>query len=268
MPPGARAGPAARRKRLCCTVSHLPGQPPRPRWPLAAAGPLGLALRKRYRSGPPWRVTRKWRPGGVSPGGDRSPEGATGPAGGWCQEIRPSWRARGLGPVGGAERLRRIRQALQGGQDLPPPAVSLPAPEQPVHRLPRPVPTRPGSVCLDGCPAFWAEEWAALGDGAPDGSFTCAVFKRPGCRLPVRWRRAWVAAPAQSAGAGQLPTACTSGRFPRGWQLYTGRTCSPSPAPCRRWVRWWLQITRFWALSLLAHQTRGSMQIGGDACLN
>src|SRR5215467_1354071 len=24
-------------------------------------------------------------------------------------------------------------------------------------------------VCLDGCPAFWAEEWAALGDGPPDG---------------------------------------------------------------------------------------------------
>src|SRR5262249_38156031 len=26
-----------------------------------------------------------------------------------------------------------------------------------------------GSVCLDGCSAFWAQEWATLGDGPPDG---------------------------------------------------------------------------------------------------
>ncbi len=42
---------------------------------------------ERYGSGPPWRVTRRWLPGGVSRGGDRSPEGATGQAGGW-RDIR------------------------------------------------------------------------------------------------------------------------------------------------------------------------------------
>jgi hypothetical protein len=67
--------------RICCTASHLPGQPPHPGVADGGQpGPVGLALRERYGFRPPWRVTRRWLPGGVSLDGGRSPEGATGPA--------------------------------------------------------------------------------------------------------------------------------------------------------------------------------------------
>src|SRR5258708_29370471 len=59
-----------------------------------AASPVLLAwlFGERYGSGPPWRVTRRWLPGGVSLGGGRSPEGATGPA---------ECGVRGSGPAAG-----------------------------------------------------------------------------------------------------------------------------------------------------------------------
>jgi hypothetical protein len=79
---GARAGPAAGEygSAAPCLISLITR--PVQGWPVAAS-PARLAwlFGKPYGSGPPWRVTRRCRPGGISPGGDRSPEGATGPAG-------------------------------------------------------------------------------------------------------------------------------------------------------------------------------------------
>jgi hypothetical protein len=53
---------------------------------------------------------------------------------------------------------------------------------------PEPMGLRPGSVCLDGCSAFWAEEWAALGDGPPDGvdDERESHFRHPPRRRPHR----------------------------------------------------------------------------------
>src|SRR5215472_9311456 len=39
---------------------------------------LAWLFAERYESRRPWGVTRRWLSGGVPPGGDRSPEGATG----------------------------------------------------------------------------------------------------------------------------------------------------------------------------------------------
>src|SRR5262245_18651076 len=61
--------------------------------PARSARPFG----ERYESRPPRGVTRRCLPGGMSPRGDRSPEGATGQA--RCQGIRPSCRARATASV-------------------------------------------------------------------------------------------------------------------------------------------------------------------------
>jgi len=63
----------------------------------ADGGPRGLtepALGGTVRLPPPWGVTRRCLPGGISLGGDPSHQSATGPAGVQCQGIRPSCRAR------------------------------------------------------------------------------------------------------------------------------------------------------------------------------
>jgi len=50
-------------------------------WPMTASLVLlTWPFRERYGSGLPCRVTRRWRPGGLSLDGDRLPEGATGSA--------------------------------------------------------------------------------------------------------------------------------------------------------------------------------------------
>jgi hypothetical protein len=79
--------------------SSSPGKPPtcggRCRSPALVAWLFG----ERYEFRPPWGVTRRCLPGGMSRRGDRSPEGATGQAGGRCQGIRPSCRARATASV-------------------------------------------------------------------------------------------------------------------------------------------------------------------------
>jgi hypothetical protein len=90
--------------RICCTVSHLPGQPPIPwgRW--RQPGPIGPALREQYGLPPARGVTRRCRPGGISLCGDPSPEGATEPAGGGIRGSGPAADpGGGLGSVGRAE---------------------------------------------------------------------------------------------------------------------------------------------------------------------
>src|SRR5215467_3145933 len=69
---------------------------------------------ERYKSRPPRGVTRRWLSGGVPPGGDRSPEGATGT--GWGavsgdQAELPGPRG-GLGAVGGAELAQEVGDVL------------------------------------------------------------------------------------------------------------------------------------------------------------
>ena len=69
---------------------------------------------ERYESWPPWGVTRRCLPGGMSRRGDPSPEGATGPAGvavSGNQAELPGPRG-GLGPVGGAELAQDVGHVL------------------------------------------------------------------------------------------------------------------------------------------------------------
>ena len=77
-----------------------------------AARPVGLALRERYESGPTWGVTQRWLPGGVSPGGDRSLEGATGPAEGSGGQAKLPGPRDGLGAVGGAQLAQDVGHVL------------------------------------------------------------------------------------------------------------------------------------------------------------
>jgi hypothetical protein len=63
--------------------------------PALVAGLFG----ERYGFPPGWGVTQRCLLGGMSRRGDRSPEGATGPAGGRCQGIRPRSRARATASV-------------------------------------------------------------------------------------------------------------------------------------------------------------------------
>jgi len=58
-------------------------------------------LGERYEGRPPWGVTQRWLPGGMSPRGDRSPEGAT-----------PAGRGGALGWPGHGERPQHL-QGLQ-----------------------------------------------------------------------------------------------------------------------------------------------------------
>src|SRR5215472_5972647 len=60
---------------------------------------LAWLFAERYESRPPRGVTRRWLSGGVPPGGDRSPEGATGTGWGRYQGIKPSCRARATASV-------------------------------------------------------------------------------------------------------------------------------------------------------------------------
>src|SRR5215831_2313827 len=75
---------------------------------------LAWLFAERYKSRPPRGVTRRWLSGGVPPGGDRSPEGATGS--GWGavsgdQAELPGPRG-GLGAVGGAEFAQEVGDVL------------------------------------------------------------------------------------------------------------------------------------------------------------
>ena len=64
--------------RICCTVSHLPWSATYPRGPMATSpAPLARLFWERYEGRPPWGVTQKCLPGGMSRRGDPSPEGAT-----------------------------------------------------------------------------------------------------------------------------------------------------------------------------------------------
>jgi len=56
--------------RIRCTVSHLPGRPPIPWGPVAGSPALVARLfGKRYESRPPWGVTQRCLPSGISPPG-------------------------------------------------------------------------------------------------------------------------------------------------------------------------------------------------------
>src|SRR5579859_4822927 len=80
--PLAAGCPAASGNGSAASCLISPVSRPVQGWPIAAS-PARLAwlFGKPYGPGPPRRVTRRCRPGGISPGGDQSPEGATGPAG-------------------------------------------------------------------------------------------------------------------------------------------------------------------------------------------
>jgi hypothetical protein len=71
--------------RIRCTVSHLPGQSPISWGPVAGSpAPLARLFWERYEGRPLRGVTQMCLPGGMSPRGDRSPEGATPPCRGRC----------------------------------------------------------------------------------------------------------------------------------------------------------------------------------------
>ena len=74
---------------------------------------LARLFRERYEFPPPWGVTRRCLPGGMSLRGDPSPEGATGQAGAVSgdQAELPGPRD-GLGAVGGAELAQDVGHVL------------------------------------------------------------------------------------------------------------------------------------------------------------
>ena len=75
----------------------------------------GLALGERYEFRPPRGVTRRCLPGGISLRGDRSPEGATGPAGVRCQAMMRKWSG---------HRYSRRRPRPECAGHGPPPALA------------------------------------------------------------------------------------------------------------------------------------------------
>jgi hypothetical protein len=117
---GAWRAPRMRESRhTCVSAIVLPFLRHPARSPALLAGLFG----ERYGFGPPWRVTRRWLPGGVSPGGDRSPEGAIGQA--WAvsgdqARLDQAWRnvrqlSRPPNPVSPGP-LRHWRCAARAGQ--------------------------------------------------------------------------------------------------------------------------------------------------------
>src|SRR5690242_3437008 len=74
---------------------------------------LARLFGERYESRSPWGVTRRWRPGGMSPRGRSSPEGVTGQArsasGDQAELPGPCG---GLGPVGGTELAQDMGHVL------------------------------------------------------------------------------------------------------------------------------------------------------------
>src|SRR5262249_40326394 len=71
---------------------------------------LAWLFAKRYESRPPRGVTRRWLSGGVPPGGDRSPEGATG--------NRLGGGVRGSGRAAGPARRPRCRWRRRACQEV------------------------------------------------------------------------------------------------------------------------------------------------------
>lgn len=153
---GARTGPAAGgyESAALCLIS-LVSRPVQGRPIAASPARLAWLLGKRYGSGPPWRVTRRWRLGGVSPGGDRSPEGATGPAGRRCQGIRPTSSRHGSTGIF-SNAIGVYRMTNTASLDSRHPAVRLQGAIRPseVYGVPPLASQKPGPVRLkvDGYP--------------------------------------------------------------------------------------------------------------------
>ena len=83
---------------------------------------LAWLFAERYESRPPRGVTRRWLSGGVPPGGDRSPEGATGT--GWGvsgDQAKLPGPCGGLGAVGGAELAQEWVTCFLTVSSAPPP---------------------------------------------------------------------------------------------------------------------------------------------------
>jgi hypothetical protein len=90
---------------LHCFSSPWLGTPSRG----AMAGSPALLARlfgERYEFRPPWRVTRRWLPGGMSWCADRSSEGATPPGRGRCAGLTCPRRAAAAPPVHGRSAAR------------------------------------------------------------------------------------------------------------------------------------------------------------------
>jgi hypothetical protein len=89
---------------------------------------------ERYESRPPWGVTRRCLPGGMSWGGDPSPEGVTGPAQG-CEETQaelPGPQHLSSRPVSGSAAavipgIGALSAGAGGGKSWHRPAACVPA---------------------------------------------------------------------------------------------------------------------------------------------